>query len=598
MKKLSAIFFFLGISFLALPIGVYASTDIVEPYTCKSNDPPVVFIQVDQPPANPTPGQIFSSTFVVANCTGNTWTKNGTFKLGSQSPQDNTSWGKTRIDFPIDVPTNNKINFIATLTAPVTAGSYVFQWGLVKESGAWYKSFSPPLLTSVGAVSTCPAVPNSSTDTRAALQTCIDKTPENGILELNAGTYPLEDQLIITKPLTIRSQGTAGNRTTCTTPGAPSCVRFLALPIFPKTHEDRSTGPFGGTDGLIRGNSPNITLDHIILDGNRANRHFTGDRFDLNARIPNNQVKIFYIASINAFAGTGLGLNGANSNNAVVAYNLFENNGQNGVNGSCNNAGGQKTCSDGLTYVAQGENAVIVYNTFRNNTDVDLIVSGVKNGNIQFNTIENSDPQRVAYAGLMLNSFNVGTDYDSAQSDFSYNTINCHNGLCGFGIEIGGNPWLNQGAAVMGGYFHHNTVTGARQAMNVSGAGTSQFPVILQKNTLSIPQSFKIPCNNNVFWQTTILNINPGDVVTHDQPPNSTNTWKNTNCTVFELMRASALPTPSPSPTPATIPGDLTDMGDVPGDQVNIFDYNLVLSSFGNPYTIFDYNDVIQNFAK
>jgi endo-1,4-beta-xylanase len=52
------------------------------------------------------------------------------------------------------------------------------------------------------------------------------------------------------------------------------------------------------------------------------------------------------------------------------------------------------------------------------------------------------------------------------------------------------------------------------------------------------------------------------------------------------------------TPTPIRIPGDITDVGDVPGDQVNIFDYNLVLSNFGNPYTIFDYNNVIANFGK
>jgi hypothetical protein len=58
-------------------------------------------------------------------------------------------------------------------------------------------------------------------------------------------------------------------------------------------------------------------------------------------------------------------------------------------------------------------------------------------------------------------------------------------------------------------------------------------------------------------------------------------------------------PTPTPLPPPPTpIPGDLTDVGDVPGDQVNIFDYNLVITNFGNPYTIFDYNNVVANFGK
>jgi len=31
--------------------------------------------------------------------------------------------------------------------------------------------------------------------------------------------------------------------------------------------------------------------------------------------------------------------------------------------------------------------------------------------------------------------------------------------------------------------------------------------------------------------------------------------------------------------------------------HVNIFDYNLLVSKFGNPYTIFDYNDLVTNFG-
>jgi endo-1,4-beta-xylanase len=38
----------------------------------------------------------------------------------------------------------------------------------------------------------------------------------------------------------------------------------------------------------------------------------------------------------------------------------------------------------------------------------------------------------------------------------------------------------------------------------------------------------------------------------------------------------------TPTPTPATrIPGDLTDSGDVPGDQVNIFDYSILMPDMG-----------------
>ena len=41
------------------------------------------------------------------------------------------------------------------------------------------------------------------------------------------------------------------------------------------------------------------------------------------------------------------------------------------------------------------------------------------------------------------------------------------------------------------------------------------------------------------------------------------------------------------------LPGDLTGDG-----QVNIYDYNLLVSKFGNPYTIFDYNDLVANYGR
>ncbi len=41
------------------------------------------------------------------------------------------------------------------------------------------------------------------------------------------------------------------------------------------------------------------------------------------------------------------------------------------------------------------------------------------------------------------------------------------------------------------------------------------------------------------------------------------------------------------------LPGDLNQDG-----KVNIFDYNVLVSKFGNPYTIFDYNILVANYGK
>ena len=65
----------------------------------------------------------------------------------------------------------------------------------------------------------------------------------------------------------------------------------------------------------------------------------------------------------------------------------------------------------------------------------------------------------------------------------------------------------------------------------------------------------------------------------------------------IRLVRSDLLasaPLPSPSPTaPAGKAGDLNTDG-----QVNIYDYNLLVSNFGNPYTIFDYNDLVANYGR
>lgn len=51
-------------------------------------------------------------------------------------------------------------------------------------------------------------------------------------------------------------------------------------------------------------------------------------------------------------------------------------------------------------------------------------------------------------------------------------------------------------------------------------------------------------------------------------------------------------PIPTHSPLPSPKPGDLN--GD---NHVNIIDFNLLISNFGNPYTIFDFNEIVSNYG-
>lgn len=45
--------------------------------------------------------------------------------------------------------------------------------------------------------------------------------------------------------------------------------------------------------------------------------------------------------------------------------------------------------------------------------------------------------------------------------------------------------------------------------------------------------------------------------------------------------------------TPSTKPGDLNGDG-----SVNLLDFNLLITNFGNPYTIFNFNDLVSNYGK
>lgn len=86
-------------------------------------------------------------------------------------------------------------------------------------------------------------------------------------------------------------------------------------------------------------------------------------------------------------------------------------------------------------------------------------------------------------------------------------------------------------------------------------------------------------CPNNELTRTQLAiflaNAFPPSVTQSNAPPTS--------------------PTPSPviTPSPTTKPGDFNTDG-----YVNLFDFNLLVSHFGNPYTLFDFNTLIVNYNR
>ncbi|MEW5738989.1 MAG: NBR1-Ig-like domain-containing protein [Myxococcota bacterium] len=91
-------------------------------------------------PARVGRGATFTVTLTLRNTGTSTWTRGAQVRLGSQAPQDNTTWGLGRIDLPagVAVPPGGQHTFQATLRAPSTVGTRAFQWKLLREGVQWF----------------------------------------------------------------------------------------------------------------------------------------------------------------------------------------------------------------------------------------------------------------------------------------------------------------------------------------------------------------------------------------------------------------------------------------------------------------------------
>lgn len=463
-------------------------------------------------------GQTTTVSVTMQNTGTNVWIAAAGYKLGSQNPQDNGTWGTGRVNLEASdsIDHRDQKTFTFEITAPSSAGTYNFQWRMLQEGVSWFGDFTDNVLIQVTAppVSLCPGVsvtPDGATDLGPALQTCIDSIASGGTLSLPPGIYGIGTQVLISKPFTLQTQGLAGSPAGCEEAGT-SCAVLKALASF-----NDSGGGFLAVD-----RAHDVTIDHLILDGNREARLGTtaasqcaagNNRYGFNARMSDcTFCQFINNVSKNALCGSALEFRG---NDAVITNNVFRANGQNSVS---------NMWSDGLT-VHFSDRARIADNVFVDNSDVALIVGGGRDAVVQHNSI--SQPGQVAFAGLMLDNFNGGTSGDFTGALVTGNTIDCSAARnCHFGIELGPHPWYLS-ANLVAGDVHGNTVTSARQGINVEGAGTAAAPLLLYGNTVSssAPGSAYFNCGTH---RTSDLNIDTADSVVNrngDTSPVTTFVW-------------------------------------------------------------------------
>jgi len=123
-----------------------------------------------------TPGSEDTATVVAVNTGSTSWTLAADYRLGSQAPQDNTTWGTARVELPAgQVDPQQQAQFSFPIVAPTVEGQYAFSWQMVRDPDHFFGTgIFPPELVTV-APPGAPVVPDvTSMDVKAAEQVIID----------------------------------------------------------------------------------------------------------------------------------------------------------------------------------------------------------------------------------------------------------------------------------------------------------------------------------------------------------------------------------------------------------------------------------------
>jgi hypothetical protein len=110
-------------------------------------------------PTSMTAGQTYSVSVSMTNNGTSTWTAAANYRLGSQNPQDNATWGTHRVLLASGdsiAPSQTK-TFTFDVKAPATVGTYNFQWRMVRENVAWFGAFLSNVAVKVSSAPITPA---------------------------------------------------------------------------------------------------------------------------------------------------------------------------------------------------------------------------------------------------------------------------------------------------------------------------------------------------------------------------------------------------------------------------------------------------------
>jgi len=96
------------------------------------------FVSQNVPPEM-LPGQTYTVSVTVRNSGSTTWT-DSSYRLGSQNPQDNMTWGMNRVSMGAgpSVAPGEETTFSWDVTAPTSPATYNFQWRMRQSGVEWF----------------------------------------------------------------------------------------------------------------------------------------------------------------------------------------------------------------------------------------------------------------------------------------------------------------------------------------------------------------------------------------------------------------------------------------------------------------------------
>lgn len=331
-----------------------------------------------------------------------------------------------------------------------------------------------------------PATRDGRADESGFIQGCLRAAEAGDVVALEPGVYRIDAPVVIDRGVTLTTVDAHGVAAACLRSAAPPCAEL------------RASASFNASGGFLRLVASNITLDHVVLNGNRRERIDTaswqecgrlgGDRRMGFTSVATrcDRCRIQFNAIVGTLCGSGLEFAG---DDAVISDNTFLDSGDPIQDAG---PGHIPRISDALSVV--GARNAILSNLLVDTTDQAIILFDGPGDVVAYNEVLQMDATRPVYSGITIDNSGLDTRGDYTGAEVRHNRVICgeegtddHN--CHFGIAIGSGLWRPPPVArVTGPTVHGNVVRRARHGIVIEGAGNEIGPVRVWDNDVAHSQ--------------------------------------------------------------------------------------------------------------